>query len=73
MSDLDRRHFSVMAIVGGIGLVARAIRELEAGLAPIPSAPSVADGKFVWVTLPDGRTIRRVCRNGSWVAADPAA
>ncbi len=73
MSDLDRRHFSVMAIVGGIGLLARAVRELEAGLAPTQSTPSVADGKTVWVTLPDGRTIRRVCQNGSWVTADPAA
>ena len=73
MSELDRRHFSVMAILGGIGLLARAVRELEAGLAPIPADPSVAEGKSVWVTLPGGRIIRRVWQKGHWVTADPAA
>ena len=73
MSELNRRQFGMMAILGGIGVLARAALDLEADLPPTPADPSVADGRSVWITLPSGRIIRRVCQNGSWVTSDPEA
>ncbi len=73
MSEVDRRQFGVLALLGGIGLIARAVRDLEGDPPPTPAHPSVAEGKLVWITLPNGRTLRRVCRNGYWITAGPAA
>ena len=72
MSEVNRRQFGVLAILGGIGVLARAALDLEGDLPPTPADPSVADGRFVWITLPSGRTIRRVCQKGQWITTDPA-
>ena len=73
MSEVNRRQFGVLTLLGGIGVLARAALDLESDLPPTPADPSVAEGRFVWITFPSGRTIRRVCHEGHWVTADPAA
>jgi hypothetical protein len=73
MSEMDRRHFGTLALAGAIGFFARALRRREGELSPTPADPAVAEGRRVWITLPHGKTICRVCRKGYWVTANPPA
>jgi hypothetical protein len=73
MSEMDRRQFGWLALAGGIALVARALRRGGGELSPTPADPAVAEGRRVWITLPNGKTVCRVCRKGYWVTEDPSA
>jgi hypothetical protein len=73
MSEMDRRQFGWLALAAGIALVARALRRGEGDLSPTPADPAVAEGRRVWITLPSGKTLCRVCRKGYWVTEDPPA
>ena len=70
MNEMDRRQFGLVAMVGGIALAVRALCRRPGDLPPTHADPAVAEGRRVWITLPNGKTICRVCRKGYWVTED---
>lgn len=59
------RQFSMLTLP-------RSVRDVEGDLPPTPADPSIPEGRLLWITFPNGRTILRICRGGYWVTAEPA-